>query len=80
MTRIDAAFHRLQPVGLLQALRHERLRRRHGRKFPFGQRRLTVRWPHVGPEHAAALDQRIRLQLDLLREADSSGSDGTSMH
>ena len=42
---------------------------RHHGEFPFRQRRLLLGRAHVGPQHAAALDQRIGLQLDLLAEA-----------
>ena len=69
MAGIDAAFHRLQPVRFLDALRHEALLGRHLREFPFRQRRLLVGRAHIGPQHAAAFDQRIGLQLDLLAEA-----------
>ena len=34
-----------------------------------GQRWLRGRIAHVGPQHAAPFDQRVRLELDLLREA-----------
>ena len=66
---IDAAFHRLQPVRFLEALRHEAVARRHHGELPLRQRRLLLGRTHVGPQHAAALDQRIGLQLDLLAEA-----------
>ena len=69
MAGIDAAFHRLQPVALLQALRHEAVARRHHGELPLRQRRLLLGRAHVGPQHAAALDQRIGLQLDLLAVA-----------
>ena len=38
-------------------------------ELPFRQRRLLLRRPHIGPQHAAALDQRIGFELDLLAEA-----------
>ena len=66
---VDAAFHRLQPVGLLKPLRHEAVRGRHHGEFPFRQRRLLLGRAHIGPQHAAALDQRIGLQFDLLAVA-----------
>ena len=66
---IDAAFHRLQPVRLLEPLRHEAVARRHHGELPLRQRRLLLGRTHVGPQHAAALDQRIGLQLDLLAVA-----------
>ncbi len=66
---VDAALHRLQPVRFLQPLRHEAAVGRHHGEFPFRQRWLLFRRTHVGPQDAAALDQRIGLQLDLLAEA-----------
>ena len=68
VARIDAAFHRLQPVRFLEALAGERLRARHRDEFPFGERRLRVGRTHAGPQHAAALDERIGSQLDPPRE------------
>ena len=61
---IDAALHRLQPVAVLQPLRRVGLLRRHHGELEFGQSRLVFGWPHVGPQHAATLDQRIRTQPD----------------
>ena len=69
VARIDAAFHGLQPVALLQPLRGEGLLRRHHREFPLRQRRLVVGRPHIGPQHVADLHQRVGGQLDLLAEA-----------
>ena len=66
---IDAAFERLQPVALLQALGDVALLERHRAPFELGQRRLLVRRTHIGPQHVAALDQRIGLELDLRAEA-----------
>ena len=34
-----------------------------------GQRRALLGRPHVGPQHAAALDQRVALQLHALAKA-----------
>ena len=76
VARVDPAFHRLQVIALLQALRGVALFRRNCREFPFGQRRLLVRRAHVGPEHAAALDQRIGLELDLGAETAFLGLGG----
>ena len=53
---------------------------RDGGELPFRQRRLLVRRAHIGPQHGAALDQRIGFQLDLWQKPLSRGSDGTSMH
>ena len=64
MAGIDAALHRLQPVGVLQPLRCIGLFRRHRRELEFWQPRLVLRLSHIGPQHAAALDQRIGAQLD----------------
>ena len=69
MARIDPALHRLQPVALLQPLGDEGLIGRDGRELPFRQRRLLVGRPHIGPQHRAALHQRVGLELDLLAEA-----------
>ncbi len=66
VARIDAAFHGLQPVALLDALGHERLVERHRAELVLGLRGLLFRRTHVGPQHAALFDQRIGLQLDLL--------------
>ena len=66
---IDAAFHRLQPVAVLQPLRRVGLLRRHHGELEFRQPRLMLRRPHVGPQHAAPLDQRIGAQPDHRAEA-----------
>ena len=50
-------------------LETKRLGCRHHRPFVLRQRRLALGGPHVGPQHAAALDERIALQLDALAEA-----------
>src|SRR5438309_10360037 len=42
--------------------------RRHHGPLVLGKRRLQLRWSHVGPEHAAALEQRVALQLHALAE------------
>ena len=39
------------------------------RELIFGQRRLLLRRSHIGPQHPAALHQRIGFELDLLAEA-----------
>ena len=64
MAGIDAALHRLQPVAVLQPLRGEGLLRRHAGEFEFRQAGLMFRRPHIGPQHAATLHQRIGAQLD----------------
>src|SRR3974390_868539 len=66
---IDAAFQSLQPIAFLQPLRHEALLGRHQFGFPFWQGRLLLRWAHIGPQHAAALDQWIGFELNLVTEA-----------
>ena len=68
MARVDAAFHRLQPVAFLEALRRVGLRGGHRRELVLRKRRLRFRRSHVGPEDAAALDERVRGQLHLLRK------------
>ena len=65
MAGIDAALHRLQPVGLLEPFAREPPARRHGDEFPFGHRRLRLGRSHKGPENAAALDERIGPEPDL---------------
>ena len=55
---VDAAFHGLQLVALLLALSEVPMRRRHVRPFERRQRRLQIGRPHIGPDHAAALDAR----------------------
>ena len=69
MAGIDPALHRLQPVAILQPLRHETLRGGHRREFVVRQPRPVFGRPHIGPQHAAALDQRIGAQRRLLAEA-----------
>ena len=59
VARIDAALHCLQPVAVLQALGDEGLLGRNNCEFPFRQWRLLVRRAHIGPQHRAALHQRI---------------------
>ena len=76
VARIDATLHRLQPVALLQALGDEALLRRDRGELPFRQRRLVLLGPHIGPQHAAALDQRIGRELDLPGEAAFLGLGG----
>src|SRR5262249_607818 len=66
---VDAALHGLQPVAFLQALPGEAVRARYEGKLPFRQWRLVRGWPHVGPQHAAALDERVGLELDPGAEA-----------
>ena len=69
VARIDPAFHGLQPVALLQPLGDEGLLGRDGGEFPLRQRRLLVGRAHIGPQHRAALHQRVGFELDLLAEA-----------
>src|SRR5262245_51187836 len=69
VARIDAALHRLQPIAFLEALGDEALLGLHRREFPFRQWRLMLGRSHIGPQHAAALDQRIGAELDLARKA-----------
>src|ERR1700688_3751123 len=69
MAGIDSAFHGLQPIRLLNALRYEALLGRNQRELPFGKLRLLIGRTHIGPQHAAAFEQRIRLKLDLFAVA-----------
>src|SRR6516165_5988693 len=64
MTGIDAAFHCLQPVAVLQALRRITPLHRYGGEFELRQSRLMLRWTHVGPQHSAPQHQRIGTQPD----------------
>ena len=66
VARIDAALHRLQPIAFLETLRDEALLARHRAEFEFRQIGLAVFRPHIGPQDAAALDERIGGELDLL--------------
>ena len=65
---VDAAFERLQPVALLQPLRREGLALGDGDELPLGQRRLLRGIAEVRPEHVAALDQGVGLQLHVFAE------------
>ncbi len=76
MAGVDAPLHRLQPVALLQPLGHEPLLARDQRELPLGQRRPPFRRSHVGPQHPATLDQRVRPDFDLLGEATLLGLGG----
>jgi hypothetical protein len=69
VTGIDAALHRLQPIALLQALRHEALAGGYQRELPLRQRRRSLRRPHIGPQHAALLDEGVGFQLDAFGKA-----------
>ena len=69
VARIDAAFHRLQVVALLPALAVVAMRRRQQRPFELREWRLQLGRPHIGPQNAATLDQRVRFQFDLVAEA-----------
>ena len=69
VARIDAAFHRLQPVAFLQRLEMKHCSGGTDANSIFRQRRLLLRRSHIGPQHPAALHQRIGFQLDLLAEA-----------
>ena len=65
MARIDAALHGLQPVRLLQALaiRSAGAGGTVANSHSGSGGSCSVR-PHIGPQHAAALDQRIGFELD----------------
>ena len=69
MARIDAPLERLEPVAFLQPLGNVGLGGRHHGEFEFRQRRLPLGRTHIGPQHVAALHQRIGRELDLLAEA-----------
>ncbi len=69
VARIDAAFHRLQPVAFLPALGGEGLLRRHAGELPFRLGRPIGLVAHVRPQDVADLDQRVAGELHLLAEA-----------
>ncbi len=66
---IDAAFHRLQVIALLQTLRHETLLGHNVGPFQRRRRRLQRGRPHIGPDDAGLLDAGVGFQLDVLAEA-----------
>ena len=61
--RINAAFHGLQPVAVLQALGDENMIRRQGAPFQLRRCGLLVRGSHVGPHDAATLHAWIALDV-----------------
>ena len=61
MGGIDAAFHGLQEIALLQPLRHKDMAGRQVEPFEAGHGRLISGIAHVGPQNARALHQRIGL-------------------
>src|SRR5262245_43416612 len=65
---VDAAFEGLEPVGLLDDLRHVAMALRRLRPGEPGWRRGPLGWPHVGPYDAAELHRRVRRDLDLALE------------
>lgn len=63
---VDAAFHALRPIVLLQALADVTMRGRHQSPFQLGRHRRHVRLvAEIGPDHPAPLDDRIGLGLHL---------------
>src|SRR5436190_24036262 len=69
MAGIDAALDRLQVVALLPPLGGDAMRRWQMHPLEVRQRRLFRRRAHVGPDHAAQLHARVRLELDALAYA-----------
>src|ERR1700688_3010513 len=69
MAGIDAALQRLEVIAFLEALRDIAMARRHIRPFEVRNRRPLFRGGHIGPDDFAALDARIRLELDFLAVA-----------
>src|SRR5262249_2505061 len=47
------------------SFRNETLPVRHHGEFPFGEWRRVFLLTHIGPQHTAALDQRVGLEFDL---------------
>jgi hypothetical protein len=64
--RVDLAFQRLQPVAFLDPHGHVRVLGRHHVPFHAGKRRRFGVRPHVGPQHAVAFLDRIRLHANPL--------------
>src|SRR5213083_2385670 len=69
MAGIDAALDRLQVVALLPPLGGDAMRRGQMHPLEARQRRFLRRWAHVGPDDAAQLRARVRLELDALAYA-----------
>src|SRR3989449_11408137 len=69
MAGIDAALDRLQVVRLLPSLGGDAMRRGQMHPLEARQRRLLRRRAHVGPDDAAQLRARVRLELDALAYA-----------
>src|SRR5438094_7365576 len=66
MAGIDAALDRLQVVALLPPLGGDAMRRGQMHPLEARQRRPLRRRAHVGPDDAAQLHARVRLELDAL--------------
>src|SRR3989454_3672106 len=69
MAGIDADLDRLQVVALLPPLGGDAMRRGQMHPLEVRQRRLPRRRAHVGPDDAAQLHARVRLELDALAYA-----------
>ncbi len=69
VARVDAAFHRLQVIALLEAFGNKAALGRYHRPLELGRRGFQPGRSHVDPDHFAALDRGIGLQLDALSHA-----------
>ncbi len=63
---VDAAFHGLEIIALLLALRDEHVAQRQIAPLDGGRRRLLALRSHIGPDHARALDTGVGLDPHVL--------------
>ena len=70
---VDAAFHGLEIVALLQALGDEHVARRQGAPLDLRRRRHLVARPHIGPHDAGPLDAGIGLDAHVLAKVRRRG-------
>ena len=72
MRRIEVAFNALQIIGRLMHLDHQEVIRRKIQPWKSRERRLNLAWPHVSPEQAACLANRVRDMRKFLGESSSA--------
>src|SRR5882724_11838440 len=68
MRGINASFQGLEPVALLHHLGHVAMRLRYLGPGELGERRLQLRWSHVGPENTADFHHGIGRGTHLMLE------------